>query len=83
VLVKPLDDFDKLERFFWKNITFNAGLYGADLLGSLFDDDVKECNLKKLDSILNIIRKELPGITTPYLYFGMFKSLFAAHKEVS
>lgn len=30
-------DFDELERKFWKNLTFNPPLYGADVSGTLYD----------------------------------------------
>lgn len=30
-------DFDQLERKFWKNLTFNPPLYGADVSGTLYD----------------------------------------------
>lgn len=31
------DDFDELERKYWKNVTFNPPIYGADVSGSLYD----------------------------------------------
>lgn len=30
-------DVDELERKFWKNLTFNPPLYGADVSGTLYD----------------------------------------------
>lgn len=30
-------DFEELERKFWKNLTFNPPLYGADVSGTLYD----------------------------------------------
>ena len=30
-------DFEELERKYWKNVTFNAPIYGADVNGSLYD----------------------------------------------
>lgn len=30
-------DFDELERKYWKNLTFNPPLYGADVSGTLYD----------------------------------------------
>lgn len=30
-------NFDELERKFWKNLTFNPPLYGADVSGTLYD----------------------------------------------
>jgi hypothetical protein len=143
-------DIEELERRFWKNLTFHAPLYGADMLGTLFEeeDDVKGSeeeqandekdsggeidiveideppakgkkkaaqrspkrkrgsteaasteakgldettkdqkkrnawNLGHLDTLLSQrLGKLLPGVTSPYLYFGMWKSLFACHTE--
>lgn len=31
------DDFEELERKYWKNVTFNPPIYGADVNGSLYD----------------------------------------------
>lgn len=37
-------DLESLERKFWKNVTLNPPLYGADVPGSLFDaDTTKVC----------------------------------------
>lgn len=145
-------DIEELERRFWKNLTFHAPLYGADMLGTLFEeeDDAKGSeeeqeandgkdsggeidiveideppakgkkkaaqrspkrkrgstesaasteakgldettkdqkkrnawNLGHLDTLLSQrLGKLLPGVTSPYLYFGMWKSLFACHTE--
>lgn len=30
-------DFEDLERKYWKNLTFNAPIYGADVNGTLYD----------------------------------------------
>jgi len=75
------DDFNTLERKFWKSLTFNPPLYGADFLGSLFDDDVDIWNLTKLDTLLKSLKVNIPGINQPYLYVGMFKSAFCWHVE--
>ena len=31
------ESFEELERMYWKNITFNSAIYGADISGSLYD----------------------------------------------
>ncbi|KXJ18313.1 lysine-specific demethylase 4A [Exaiptasia diaphana] len=81
----PKGDFEELERKYWKNLTFNAPTYAADISGSLFDKDVKEWNISKLNTILDLIQKEygvkVEGVNTPYLYFGMWKATFAWHTE--
>jgi len=69
-------------------------LYGADMEGTLFDG-AKACgwNIDRLESCLQLLRVEtskdttsdehfrLPGVTSAYLYFGMWASVFAAHTE--
>uniref|UniRef100_A0AAY4B6W7 [histone H3]-trimethyl-L-lysine(9) demethylase n=1 Tax=Denticeps clupeoides TaxID=299321 RepID=A0AAY4B6W7_9TELE len=78
-------DFDELERKYWKNLTFNPPLYGADISGSLYDPNVTEWNIGQLNTILDTVEREsgikIKGVNTPYLYFGMWKSTFAWHTE--
>ncbi|XP_054482589.1 lysine-specific demethylase 4A-like isoform X2 [Anoplopoma fimbria] len=79
------DDFEELERKYWKNVTFNPPIYGADVNGSLYGPDVKEWNICHLDTILDTVECEsgitIEGVNTPYLYFGMWKTTFAWHTE--
>lgn len=66
---------------FWKTIKFSFPLYGADAPGSLFDKNVK-WNLHELQSILKEgLDQDINGVTTPYLYIGSWKAMFAWHKE--
>ncbi|CAL8256018.1 unnamed protein product [Merluccius merluccius] len=78
-------DIEELERKFWKNLTFNPPLYGADVPGTLYDIDVSEWNIGNLNTILDTVEDEsgikIKGVNTPYLYFGMWKSTFAWHTE--
>ncbi|CAB1324049.1 unnamed protein product, partial [Coregonus sp. 'balchen'] len=78
-------DFEELERKFWKNLTFNPPLYGADINGTLYDPDVTEWNIGHLNTILDTVEREsgikIKGVNTAYLYFGMWKSTFAWHTE--
>ncbi|XP_075901294.1 lysine (K)-specific demethylase 4A, a isoform X2 [Nelusetta ayraudi] len=78
-------DLDELERKFWKNLTFNPPLYGADVSGTLYDPGVNEWNIGRLNTILDTVESEsgikIKGVNTPYLYFGMWKSAFAWHTE--
>ncbi|XP_071066103.1 lysine-specific demethylase 4B isoform X2 [Dasypus novemcinctus] len=78
-------DFDDLERKYWKNLTFVSPIYGADISGSLYDDDVAQWNIGSLRSILDMVEREcgtvIEGVNTPYLYFGMWKTTFAWHTE--
>ncbi|KAH8926648.1 hypothetical protein BT69DRAFT_1238823, partial [Atractiella rhizophila] len=76
-----------VERTYWRTLTLNdtPAMYGADLKGSLFTDETKEWNVAHLESFLTELlpraRKQIPGVNTPYLYFGMWKATFAWHVE--
>lgn len=76
---------DELERIFWKNIFTKPSIYGADVSGSLYDEDVDEFNLTRLNTILDNIGEDygvtIQGVNTAYLYFGMWKSSFCWHTE--
>ncbi|XP_061588624.1 lysine-specific demethylase 4A isoform X2 [Cololabis saira] len=79
------DDFEELERKYWKNVTFNPPIYGADVNGSLYEPHIKEWNICHLDTILDTVERDsgitIEGVNTPYLYFGMWKTTFAWHTE--
>ncbi|KAF4076292.1 hypothetical protein AMELA_G00212720 [Ameiurus melas] len=79
------DDFEELERKYWKNVTFNPPIYGADVNGTLYDPGVEEWNVGRLNTILDTVEHEsgitIEGVNTPYLYFGMWKTTFAWHTE--
>ncbi|ORY73882.1 JmjC domain, hydroxylase-domain-containing protein [Protomyces lactucae-debilis] len=72
---------EELERAYWKSLTFNNPMYGADLPGSLFDDGTKDWNVAHLDNILNRLGVVLPGVNSAYLYLGMWKATFSWHVE--
>jgi hypothetical protein len=87
------EDVEVLERKFWKRLgpTMTPAFYGADMEGTLFDDD-DDClgfNVAKLRSCLQLLlmdqdddeKQGIPGVTTPYLYYGMWASVFCAHTE--
>ncbi|XP_077390917.1 lysine-specific demethylase 4B [Festucalex cinctus] len=78
-------DFDDLERKYWKNLTFVSPIYGADVSGSIYDEDIKEWNIGHLNTLLDMVEQEcgivIDGVNTPYLYFGMWKTTFAWHTE--
>ncbi|XP_056265341.1 lysine-specific demethylase 4C isoform X3 [Pseudoliparis swirei] len=78
-------NYEDLERKYWKNLTFVSPIYGADVSGSLYDEDVEEWNIGHLNSILDVIEEDcgvsIQGVNTPYLYFGMWKTTFAWHTE--
>ncbi|XP_041447464.1 lysine-specific demethylase 4B isoform X3 [Xenopus laevis] len=78
-------DFDDLERKYWKNLTFVSPIYGADISGSLYDNDINLWNIAGLNTLLDMVEHEcgiiIEGVNTPYLYFGMWKTTFAWHTE--
>ena len=90
------DHIDELARKFWKRLgpTMESSQYGADMEGSLFDG-AEACgwNVDQLQSCLGLLEADyknadevsekfkLPGVTSAYLYFGMWASVFSAHTE--
>jgi hypothetical protein len=84
--VKESSKIEKLspnerDRAYWRTVAFNPVLYGADMPGSLFDEDLEVWNLAKLPSLLQLLPTKLAGINDPYIYFGMWKAAFAWHVE--
>ena len=74
----------EIESEYWRSLNFGKPpMYGADLSGTLFDDRTKHWNVGKLDSVLTRLRlrRKLPGVNTPYLYWGMWRATFAWHVE--
>lgn len=77
-------DYEELERKYWKTINYSPPLYGADVSGSLMDENLEAWNLRNLGSILNSAddcEVIFEGINTPYLYFGMWKTTMAWHVQ--
>jgi len=90
------DHMDELGRKFWKRLgpTMQSSQYGADMEGTLFDG-AEACgwNVDQLQSCLALLEADyknadevsekfkLPGVTSAYLYFGMWASVFSAHTE--
>src|SRR3990167_4042689 len=74
---------DEIERRFWKNIRFDAPIYGADMNGTLFPKDMMEWNVAHLGkkTLLKYLGTEIDGVNIPYLYFGMWKAMFSWHTE--
>ncbi|XP_044723912.1 jmjC domain, hydroxylase domain-containing protein [Hirsutella rhossiliensis] len=72
---------EELERAYWKTLTYASPLYGADLMGTLFDDRTDIWNLNKLPNLLDVLGTKVPGVNTAYLYLGMWKATFAWHLE--
>jgi hypothetical protein len=72
---------EELERIYWKTLAYAPPLYGADVLGTLFDENTEHWNLNKLPSLLDVLGSKVPGVNTAYLYLGMWKATFAWHLE--
>lgn len=72
---------EELERAYWKTLTYAPPLYGADMVGSLFDESTKQWNLGNLENLLDVLGTKIPGVNTAYLYLGMWKATFAWHLE--
>jgi hypothetical protein len=72
---------DELEDKYWKSLNFSNPMYGADMPGSLFDEDTKEWNVAKLPNLLDLLGEPIPGVNTAYLYLGMWRATFAWHLE--
>ena len=52
------DSIDELERKYWKNVSFNPPIYGADISGTLFDSDQDLWNLNRLGTILDCVTED-------------------------
>ncbi|KAJ1982493.1 hypothetical protein H4R35_000275 [Dimargaris xerosporica] len=78
-----LAHFDHLDRQYWRNITFEPPLYGADVPGTLFPtaSEFPTWNPRDLGTVLNRIDVPMSGVNQPYLYLGMWKATFAWHLE--
>lgn len=74
-----------LERHYWRNCGLGkSAWYGADTAGSLFTPDTTSWNVGCLPSMLARLlpaHDRLPGVNSPYLYFGMWRATFAWHVE--
>lgn len=64
-----------MERAFWSSVTINPPFYGADTPTSFFDESLEYgWNLRDLQDLLK--QYDVPpiaGVTTPMVYFGMWK----------
>lgn len=74
-----------IERRYWRTLTFGEPpMYGADMAGSLFKDETNAWNVAKLGDLLPKLAPQgctIPGVVSPYLYFGMWRATFAWHVE--
>ena len=78
------DICSQIEGEYWRGLNNGiAPMYGADQEGTLFTPRTKNWNVGSLDNILTRMKlsTQLPGVTTPYLYLGMWRATFAWHVE--
>jgi len=84
-MLAPRLSLQSLEREFWKKVTYAPPLYGADVEGSLFDPTCAHWSVGRLETLLSRTLRSagarIPGVTSPYLYFGAWRALFAWHTE--
>ncbi|KAJ7743801.1 JmjC domain, hydroxylase-domain-containing protein [Mycena metata] len=76
----------KLKRVFWRNCGLaRPAWHDAVTMGSLFTPATTAWNVATLPSMLSRLLPPssggLPGVNTPYLYFGMWCATFAWHVE--
>jgi|EP01047_Picozoa_sp_COSAG01_P035568 hypothetical protein len=77
-------NYEAIEASFWKNLSYGEPpSYGADMSGSIFPKDMHTWNLDQLDTMLHRLmnERELPGVLSAYLYFGMWRAFFGIHVE--
>ena len=73
---------------FWSGVaTAKPPLYAADIDDSLFPpaNELDAWNLRALPDLLRkgptALRERLPGVNTPMLYYGQWRSTFTLHVE--
>lgn len=66
---------------YWKNITYIAPIYGADVAGTLTDNDVTSWNINSLGTILDYVNKDygisIAGVNTAYVIISQFRSFIS------
>lgn len=80
-------NFDQIERNYWRTLPYVSPVYGADVSGTLMLDSraAGAWNPNRLRTILDLVPHDynvsIAGVNSAYLYFGMWKSTFAWHTE--
>lgn len=76
-------DLFEVERKFWKSLTTTGAppVYGSDVEGTLFGDADVAFNVNTLDCCLKRSGVNIPGVTNPMMYVGMWRSFFPFHTE--
>ncbi|GMS88752.1 hypothetical protein PENTCL1PPCAC_10927, partial [Pristionchus entomophagus] len=80
-----LDDRKEIDKLLFESMKKDLlpdPVYGADTEGSLYDEDVTTLNVSHLGTILDDLKStRITGVTTTYLYFGMWRTMFPWHAE--
>ncbi|XP_055331673.1 lysine-specific demethylase 4D-like [Paramacrobiotus metropolitanus] len=76
---------DKTEKY-WSTLLSQRAQYAADVSGSLMRKELEHWNLGSgnlhcLTQNLGREERNIPGVTSPYLYFGAFGTTFGYHTE--
>lgn len=82
--MEPNVDRLELDRAYWSSLELatHKPIYADGFEGSLFDKSGTGWNLNKLGDILcDLDSNAFPGITSPFLYIGMWRTSFAMHTE--
>ncbi|KAG1175143.1 hypothetical protein G6F70_004348 [Rhizopus microsporus] len=66
---KQKDQYKDIERYYWRTIAFNQAMYGADLLGTFFDDSIHCWNLNKLDNDMDLYSINLIHFGAPKQWY--------------
>ena len=67
---------------FWKRLSVRGPqVYGSDFSGTLFKSDDHLWQLNSLTYLFDLLPYPIPGVSTPFLYFGSAKSCFPMHTE--
>lgn len=72
---------EELETLYWEELSTVTPLYGADVDHSLSNENLSAWNFRKLGTILSDNDENIEGITSPYLYIGMWMFTFPVHTE--
>lgn len=79
-------DYEDLERKYWKNITYVAPIYGADVSGSLTDEDCNEWNINRLGTILDYVNQDygiqIDGVNTAYVIIILTSKFYASKLHI-
>lgn len=67
-----------------EEFNFVTPIYGTDKSRSIQDNSVDEWNTACLNTVLDVVEEwgiSVEYVNTPYLYFGMWKAIFAQHAK--